>query len=139
MWITVAASEYAWPRLLRLRIYFDGSTVPSVDVPLGDFFGVGHGMERPMTSAIVRNASAGRSRNEYWPMPFHKSAKVTITNEGRRRVTNLYYQVDWSKYTSLPANTPYFHARYRQALPTALGAPTKSFTPPAAVITSAPC
>ena len=123
MWITVAASEYAWPRLLRLRIYFDGSTVPSVDAPLGDFFGVGHGMERPLTSAIVRNASAGRSRNEYWPMPFHKSAKVTITNEGRRRVTNLYYQVDWSKYKSLPANTPYFHARYRQALPTPLGAP----------------
>lgn len=123
MWITVAASEYAWPRLLRLRIYYDGSSIPSVDAPLGDFFGVGHGMERPLTSVMVRNSSAGRSRNEYWPMPFHRSAKVTITNEGRRRVTNLYYQVDWSKYTSLPANTPYFHARYRQALPTKLGAP----------------
>ena len=123
MWITVAASEYAWPRLLRLRIYYDGSAIPSVDSPLGDFFGVGHGMERPLTSVMIRNSSAGRSRNEYWPMPFHRSAKVTITNEGRRRVTNLYYQVDWSKYKSLPANTPYFHARYRQALPTRLGAP----------------
>ena len=123
MWITVAASEYAWPRLLRLRIYYDGSAIPSVDAPLGDFFGVGHGMERPLNSQMVRNSSAGRSRNEYWPMPFHGSARVTITNEGRRRVTNLYYQVDWSKYKALPANTPYFHARYRQALPTRLGAP----------------
>lgn len=122
MWITVAASEYAWPRLLRLRIYYDGSTTPSVDAPLGDFFGVGHGMERPLNSQIVRNSSAGRSRNEYWPMPFHKSAKVTVTNEGRRRVQNLYYQVDWAKHKALPANTPYFHARYRQALPTRLGA-----------------
>ncbi len=122
MWITVAASEYAWPRLLRLRIYFDGSTTPSVDAPLGDFFGVGHGMERPLNSQTVRNSSAGRSRNEYWPMPFHRSAKVTVTNEGRRRVQNLYYQADWAKYKSLPASTPYFHARYRQALPTKLGA-----------------
>ena len=56
-------------------------------------------------------------------MPFHRSARVTITNEGRRRVTNLYDQVDWSKYKALPANTPYFHARYREALPTRLGAP----------------
>lgn len=122
MWITVAASEYAWPRLLRLRVYYDGSTTPSVDAPLGDFFGVGHGMERPLTSQIVRNSSAGRSRNAYWPMPFHRSAKVTITNEGRRRVQNLYYQVDWAKHKALPADIPYFHARYRQALPTTLGA-----------------
>ena len=123
MWITVAASEYAWPKLLRLRIYYDGSTTPSVDAPIGDFFGVGHGMERPLNSAIVRNSSAGRSRNEYWPMPFQRSAKVTLTNEGRRRTSNVYYQVDWSKYKALPAGTPYFHARYRQALPTKLGAP----------------
>lgn len=121
MWITVAANEYAWPRLLRIRVYYDGSTVPSVDAPLGDFFGVGHGIERPLNSLTIRNSSAGRSRNAYWPMPFQKSAKVTITNEGRRRVSNLYYQVDWSKYQSLPAGTPYFHARYRQALPTRLG------------------
>jgi hypothetical protein len=56
-------------------------------------------------------------------MPFRRSARITITNEGRRRVSNLYYHVDWSKYPTLPANTPYFHARYRQALPTKLGAP----------------
>ena len=123
LWITVAANEYGWPRLLRLRVYFDGSPIPSVDAPLGDFFAVGHGLERPINSATERSTSAGRSRNAYWPMPFHRSAKVTVTNEGRRRVANLYYHVDWSKYRSLPVNTPYFHARYRQALPTKLGAP----------------
>ncbi len=121
--MTVAANEYGWPRLLRLRVYYDGSPIPSVDAPLGDFFAVGHGLERPINSAVERSSSAGRSRNAYWPMPFRKSAKVTITNEGRRRVANLYYHVDWAKYPSLPLNTPYFHARYRQALPTRLGAP----------------
>ncbi len=117
LWITVADSEYGWPRLLRLRIYYDGSDVPSVDAPLGDFFGVGLGYERPVQSLMIRDSSEGRSRNSYWPMPFRKSCRITITNEGRRRVANLYYQVDWEKRASLPDDTLYFHARYRQALP----------------------
>ena len=117
MWITVADSEYGWPRLLRLRVYYDGSETPSVDAPLGDFFGVGLGLERPVQSQMIRDSSEGRSRNSYWPMPFRKSCRVTITNEGRRRVANLYYHVDWEKLPSLPPHTPYFHARYRQALP----------------------
>lgn len=117
LWITVAASEYGWPRLLRFRVYYDGSDVPSVDVPLGDFFGVGHGFEKTVQSAMVRVSSEGRSRNAFWPMPFRKSCRITITNEGTRRVQNLYYQVDWKKLPSLPERTPYFHAHYRQALP----------------------
>jgi hypothetical protein len=123
LWITVADSEFGWPRLLRLRVYYDGSTTPSVDAPLGDFFAVGHGFERPVQSAMVRDSSEGRSRNSYWPMPFRKSCRVTITNEGRRRVSNLYYHVDWEKLPSLSADTPYFHAHYRQALPSSGGTP----------------
>ena len=66
---------------------------------------------------MVVDSSDGRARNSYWPMPFQKSCRITVTNEGRRRVANLYYHVDWEKLPSLPAHTPYFHARYRQALP----------------------
>jgi len=117
IWLTVAGNEYAWPRLLRLRIYYDGNTFPSVDAPVGDFFGVGHGLERPVNSLMIRNSSSGRSRNSYWPMPFKKAIKITLTNEGTRRFYNVYYHVDWQKYESLPKNTAYFHARYRQALP----------------------
>jgi len=117
VWLTVAASEYGWPRLLRLRVYYDGSPTPSVDAPLGDFFAVGHGFERPVRSLMVRASSEGRSRNSYWPMPFRRSCRITVTNEGRRRVANLYYHVDWQKLPALPEGTPYFHAWYRQALP----------------------
>ncbi|HEY1433936.1 MAG TPA: DUF2961 domain-containing protein, partial [Thermoanaerobaculia bacterium] len=117
IWVTIADNEYGWPRLLRLRVYYDGSTTPSVDAPVGDFFAVGHGFERGVKSLMIRDSSDGRARNSYWPMPFQKSCRVTITNEGRRRVANLYYHVDWEKLPTLPANTPYFHARYRQALP----------------------
>jgi len=117
LWITVADNEYGWPRLLRLRAYYDGASEPSVDAPLGDFFAVGHGFERPVNSLMIRNGSDGRAWNSYWPMPFRKSCRITVTNEGRRRVSNLYFHVDWQKRTALPAGTGYFHARYRQELP----------------------
>ena len=117
LWVTVADNEYGWPRLLRLRIYYDGSSTPSVDAPLGDFFAVGGGFEKEVRSLMVRDSSDGRARNCYWPMPFRKSCKITVTNEGRRRVTCLYYHVDYQRVPSLPAHTPYFHARYRQMLP----------------------
>jgi hypothetical protein len=117
IWLTVAASEYGWPRLLRLRVYYDGSATPSVDAPLGDFFAVGHGLERSVRSLMVRASSEGRSRNSYWPMPFRRSCRITVANEGRRRVANVYYHVDWAKVEALPEDTPYFHAWYRQALP----------------------
>ena len=116
IWTTASGTEYGWPRLLRLRVYYDGSAVPAVDVPLGDFFAVGHGFERPIRSLMIRNLSDGRARNSYWPMPFERSCRITVTNEGMRRV-GLYYHVDWEKVPSLPPNTAYFHAWYRQALP----------------------
>ena len=121
IWITIANNEYAWPRLLRLRVYYDGHKTPSVDVPLGDFFGVGHGYERNLSSTMVRNESFGRARNSYWPMPFRKSCRITVTNEGRRRVTSFYYHVDWQKHVSLPLDTAYFHAYYQQHNPPAPG------------------
>ncbi len=117
IWLTIADNEYGWPRLLRLRVYYDGSSTPSVDSPLGDFFAVGHGLEHSVKSVMVRNSSDGRARNCYWPMPFRKSCRITVTNEGRRRVSNLYFHVDWQAVPSLPENTLYFHAWYRQALP----------------------
>ena len=121
IWLTVAAADYGWPRLLRLRIYYDGSPVPSVDAPVGDFFGVGLGLESPLESLAIRDSSSGRSRNSYWPMPFAKSCRITVTNEGSRRVSNLYYHVDYRKVSELPADTRYFHARYHQELPVVAG------------------
>jgi hypothetical protein len=121
IWITVADNEYAWSRLLRLRVYYDGKKTPSVDVPLGDFFGVGHGYERNLDSIIVRNSSFGRAKNSYWPMPFRQLCRITLTDEGNRPVTMFYYHVDWQKHEALPADVAYLHAYYRQERPAAKG------------------
>ncbi len=117
IWLTIAANEYAWPRLVRLRVYYDGNPEPSVDAPVGDYFAVGHGFERWVKSEMVFATSEGRARNGYWPMPFAKSCRITLTNEGRRRLDHVYYHVDWSKVPALPPDTLYFHARYKQELP----------------------
>jgi D-arabinan exo alpha-(1,3)/(1,5)-arabinofuranosidase (non-reducing end) len=121
LWVTIADSEFAWPRLLRLRVYYDGHKTPSVDAPLGDFFGVGHGYERDLNSSMVRDSSFGRARNSYWPMPFRKFCRITVTNEGRRFVYSFYDHVDWQKRASLPSDVGYFHAYYRQEMPAAPG------------------
>lgn len=121
IWVTVADSEYAWPRLLRLRVYYDGDKTPSVDAPLGDFFGVGHGYERNLDSIMVRDSSFGRARNSYWPMPYRKACKITVTNEGNHYVYSYYYHVDYRNYRSLPPDIGYFHAYYRQERPAVAG------------------
>jgi len=121
IWITVADSEFAWPRLLRIRVYYDGHKTPSVDAPLGDFFAVGHGSERNVFSNMVRDSSMGRARNSYWPMPYRRSCRITVTNEGRRMAAMFYYHVDYRKYESLPEDVGYFHAYYRQERPARQG------------------
>jgi Protein of unknown function (DUF2961)/HEAT repeats len=121
IWLTIAENEFGWPRLLRFRVYYDGHKTPSVDAPLGDFFGVGHGAERDVNSMMIRDSSFGRARNSYWPMPFRTSCRITITNEGKRLLPMFYYHVDYRKYPSLPADLGYFHAYYRQERPARSG------------------
>src|SRR5580693_7758909 len=121
IWVTVAQNEFGWPRLLRFRVYYDRLKTPSVDAPLGDFFAVGHGAERDVNSMMVRDSSFGRARNSYWPMPYRKSCRITVTNEGKRLLPMFYYHVDYRKYASLPQDVAYFHAYYRQERPARTG------------------
>lgn len=116
-WNTISAQDKYYPRTLVLRMYWDGERTPSVECPIGDFFAVGHGMDAWVNSLPIRVSSDGRARNCYWPMPFRKSARITVTNEGTGRVNAFYYYVDWQKLKELPADEAYFHAQYRQAVP----------------------
>jgi Protein of unknown function (DUF2961) len=121
LWNTISDKEPYYSRLLSLRIYWDGETNPSVQCPLGDFFGVGNGIDQPFNSLPVSVSSNGRGRNCYWPMPFKKSARITISNDGKQRCENFYYQIDWQKLRSLPKKCAYFCAMYRQEYPCVMG------------------
>jgi hypothetical protein len=120
-WCTIAHADPFYSRLLTLRIFWDGEEHPSVECPIGDFFCVGNGIDRQLTALPVRVTSDGRGRNCYWPMPFRKSARVTVSNESDQRCGAFYYYIDWQKRESLPANSAYFHAMYRQEYPCVMG------------------
>src|SRR3974390_1756645 len=85
IWNTIAHNAPFYSRLLTLRIYWDDEEHPSVECPVGDFFGIGHGVDKPFTSLPIRVSSDGRGRNCYWPMPFRKKARLTVTNESDKR------------------------------------------------------
>lgn len=121
-WNTTASLNPFSGRSLVLRVYWDGAERPSVEAPLGDFFGVGHGAKATFQSAPVSVSSYGRSRSCFWNMPFRKHAKITVTNENiALGPVPFYYYLDWRKVDHLADNTLYFHARYRQQTPAVPG------------------
>ncbi len=109
-----------------LRILWDGETTPSVEVPIGDFFGVGFGFTEKYASALMciddrrgkpaDPASFGAARNCYIPMPFARSARMTLTNEGKLP-SRHWTEVNYRTYSKTPRNQSYFHAQYRQGTP----------------------
>ena len=122
IWNTAASLNPYSLRALVIRIYWDNSDRPSVEVPLGDFFGVGWGVKKDFQSFPVSVSSLGRSRACFWQMPFRKHAKITVSNEmDGYGPAYFYYYVDWEKVNSLPDSVLYFHARYSQQTPAKSG------------------
>lgn len=117
MWFTIGAGDRRYTRSVVLRIYWDGMETPSVESPIGDFFAAGNGMRANVTSMPIEVTSYGRAFNSYWRMPFRKKARITMTNESDKLVSSCYYYIDWLKFTQLPPDSLYFHARYKQEFP----------------------
>ncbi|MEX0720084.1 MAG: glycoside hydrolase family 172 protein [Balneolaceae bacterium] len=117
IWTTIASNEFYHLKKIVLRIYWDGEDEPSVETPIGDFFGLGLGKYNLYESEFT-SVGSQRALNANFPMPFRKSAKITVTNEGDHAIDAYYYNIDWEKHDSLPEDIGYFHAQYRQAVPT---------------------
>jgi hypothetical protein len=94
-----------------IRFYWDDEKEPSVEVPVGDFFGMGWGKYAHLNSLAV-SVNPGSAFNCYWPMPFRKKCKITMENIGDKDMV-LYYQVDYV-LTEVPADAAYFHAQFRR-------------------------
>ena len=118
IWFTIAAQGAMHLKELVLRAYWDGSSKPSIEVPVGDFFGLNLGNYVVYQSAFL-NCSSVKALNAYFAMPYKRSALMTITNEGKQPVGSFYSNIDYQKVTSLPDDALYFHAQYRQSTPNA--------------------
>jgi hypothetical protein len=116
IWFTIAARSDHHLKEIVLRGYWDGNEKPSVEAPVGDFFGLNLGQYAIYESAYLA-CSPGKSLNCYFVMPYKKSARFTVTNEGKQPVGAFYSNIDYQSVPSLPDDVAYFHAQYRQASP----------------------
>ena len=116
IWFTISAQSPQHLKELALRIYWDGAPKPSVETPIGDFFGLNLGEYFVYQSAFL-NCSSIKALNCYFAMPFRKSARITVTNEGAGRIGAFYSNIDYQLVPALPERALYFHAQYRQRTP----------------------
>ncbi len=116
IWFTIAARSPNHLKEIVLRIYWDENAKPSVETPVGDFFGLTLGQYFLYDSAFL-NCSAVKALNCYFSMPFRRAARMTVTNEAREPVSAFYSNIDYQMVPSLPADALYFHAQYRQRAP----------------------
>jgi hypothetical protein len=116
LWFTINSPDRMHLKNLVLRAWWDGEASPSVEVPIGDFFGLGLGEYFVYQSALVAVAPI-KALNAYFQMPFSTSARITVTNEGKVRTNSLYFAIDYVTLPGLPADIGRFHAQYRQSAP----------------------
>jgi hypothetical protein len=117
IWFTIASPETYHLKKLVLRMYWDDEPTPSVETPVGDFFGLGLG-EYFRFESIPLAVASDKALNCFFPMPFRKHARITVTNQGSQDVDAFYFNIDYQSLNKeLPADTLYFHAQYRQAAP----------------------
>lgn len=116
IWFTIASPSVNQLKEIVLRGYWEGNDKPSVEAPIGDFFGLNLGQYFIYQSEYLA-CSPGKSLNCYFAMPYRKSARFTVTNEGRDDMHALYSNIDYQTVPSLPSDVLYFHAQYRQSAP----------------------
>jgi hypothetical protein len=136
LWFTINSPAPDHLRELVLRCYWDGAGRPAVECPLGDFFGLGFGTYVEYHSAPIAIGGV-KALNCYWPMPFARGARLTLTNQGSQEVRSCYFNIDYRLEERPARETRYFHTQYRQAFPVPKGRTTSSSTPGAAGTTSA--
>lgn len=124
IWCTTACLFIKYsPRNAILRMYWDGEPddEPSVEVPIGDFFGLGHGKKRNFVSLPLQmSPQGGKGFNCWWPMPFSKGFRITLENDNPKTF-RIYYYIDYEIYENGFENEDdygRFHAQWRRENPT---------------------
>jgi hypothetical protein len=107
-------------RSLKLEMFWDDEEKAAVSVPLGDFFGVGLGRTAKFHNSFFADPE-GRSFMCFIPMPFKKSARITITNESPKGLGSLFYDVDYQLLKTWKEDFMYFHAYWNRDTATTAG------------------
>jgi hypothetical protein len=116
IWTTLALPKEDYLRRIVIRIYWEGEEEPSVECPLGDFFGMGHGIRKNfVTLPLQMSPQDGKGFNSWWPMPFQRRAVIEVENQGEEEYIHYFY-VDYELYPDAEAvkDASYFHAQWRR-------------------------
>lgn len=117
IWATLACESESFLRKIVIRAWWDGEAEPSIESPIGDFFGMGHAQTANYVSLPMQaSPQDGKAFNCYFPMPFASGMKITITNEAEHTLL-FYYYVDLELHERLEDDMGRFHAQYRQDRP----------------------
>jgi hypothetical protein len=113
-WENWDVREEKWPdttilKKLILRIYWDDNKFPSVEAPIGDFFGVGHCEYKHFVSKYLGMSSGGFYC--YFPMPFNK-VKIEVENLHVKSIPHVFLNANYTSYDVLPSDAGRFHCRY---------------------------
>jgi hypothetical protein len=120
IWMT-QAHHY---REVLLKFTWDNAAKPSVLVPLGDFFGLGHSIVNSYDSLFFSASTNQNNRfntgcalNCYLPMPFRERAVIELVNESKQD-HGQYFYIDYEQYDQpLDEEALYFHAEFRRQNP----------------------
>lgn len=122
IWITMAPGADVLNRNdVIIRIYWDGNSFPSVESPIGPFFGNGWNETYNFVSApLAVSPGWGKSYVCYFAMPFSKGAKIEIENQSGTKINSFYFNIDYQEMEKLPKDCGRFHAWYNHEVTEAL-------------------
>lgn len=118
IWITIAPPPEKLSRNdIILKMYWDGNDFPSVESPIGPFFGQGWNESYAFSSLpLAAGPVDGRGLVCYFQMPFGRGARIEIENQADRAIESFYYYVDYLEMDDLPENSGRFCAWYNHEL-----------------------
>ncbi|MCM8771808.1 MAG: DUF2961 domain-containing protein [Candidatus Omnitrophica bacterium] len=124
IWMTQSGSPFMYREVI-LKFYWDDEENPSILVPLGDFFCLGHSLVNSFCSLPFSASTSTPYKfgglcalNCYLPMPFRKKARIEIKNEGKE-LYKQYFYIDYEIYEDdLEENVAYLHSCWRRENPT---------------------
>jgi len=117
IWITVNCQDPMFRRNVVIRMFWNNEENPSVECPLGDFFGQGWGEFYNYTALpLCASPAGGRALNSYFPMPFLDGARIEIVNQSKMQIDAFYYYIDYEEHESLPDDTGMFHAWWNREI-----------------------
>ncbi len=111
-------------RSVRLTMTWNGASRPSVDMPVGDFFGhrrSGHA-EAARFSSLLLGVTKDEAYSRF-PMPFGNGAVIALRNDSAEAVARVRIAIAAEVLPSLPPEWGLFEATHREARAAVDGGP----------------